>query len=127
MARPCKMRAWLTHATVRALLRYGCGDPRYGTAFHDQGAFGLPHPIHLSHAKPRYKEHHPCWPVREDAYAGHQHHEQTIADLEERLKRVESELQAATEQRVVVDIARLSREYDNVHAALERAWDAWKQ
>ena len=31
-------------STVRALLRYGCGDPRYRTVFHDQGAIGLPHP-----------------------------------------------------------------------------------
>ena len=43
LALPCKMRAWLAHATVRALLRYGCGDPRYRTVYHDQGAYGLPH------------------------------------------------------------------------------------
>ena len=53
-------------------------------------------------------------------------HEQTIASLEERLKRVERELQAATERRAVADIARLGKEYDNARAALERAWDAWK-
>ena len=53
-------------------------------------------------------------------------HEQTIANLEERLKRVEGELQAATGRRDVSDIARLGKEYDNARAALERAWDAWK-
>ena len=53
-------------------------------------------------------------------------HEQKIASLEERLKRVESELQAATEKRDVSDIARLGKEYDNARAALERAWEEWK-
>ena len=53
-------------------------------------------------------------------------HEQKIANLEERLKRVEAELQAATERRNVADIARLGKEYDNARAALDRAWAAWK-
>ncbi len=53
-------------------------------------------------------------------------HEQTIASLEERLKRVEGELQAATERRDVADIARLGKEYDNARAAVERAWNEWK-
>ena len=34
-ARPCKMRAWLALATVRALIRKGCGDPRFLTVLHD--------------------------------------------------------------------------------------------
>ena len=53
-------------------------------------------------------------------------HEQAIATLEERVKRVEGELQAATERRDVSDIARLGKEYDNARTALERAWDEWK-
>ena len=53
-------------------------------------------------------------------------HEQKIANLEERLKRVEAELQAATERRNVAEITRLGKEYDNARAALEHAWAAWK-
>ena len=60
----------LTHATVRALLGHGCGDPPYRTVYDDQGAYGLPHsdPHEISDyhmPKPRYKEHHS--PMRQQA------------------------------------------------------------
>ena len=43
LARPCKMRARLAQATVRAV-REGCGDPRFVTVFYDLGGCGLPRP-----------------------------------------------------------------------------------
>ena len=44
LALPCTMRARLAQATVRALTRGGCGDPRFFAVYHDQGRIGLPHP-----------------------------------------------------------------------------------
>ena len=54
-------------------------------------------------------------------------HEKTIAELEDRLARVERELQAASERQDVEQVARLGEEYDKIRAELERAWEAWRE
>ena len=52
-------------------------------------------------------------------------YEEIIADLEDRLKRIESRLQGATERQDVETIAKLGREYNRVQSELETTWDRW--
>ena len=52
-------------------------------------------------------------------------YEEIIADLEDRLKRIESRLQGATERQDVETIAKLGREYNMVQSELETTWERW--
>jgi len=54
-------------------------------------------------------------------------HEQTIAALEARLARIESELQRASERQDVKKIGGLGKQYDQTKAELERAWEEWRE
>ena len=52
-------------------------------------------------------------------------YEEIIADLEDRLKRIESRLQGATERQDVETIAKLGKEYNMVQSELETMWERW--
>ena len=51
--------------------------------------------------------------------------EKVIAELEKRLAKLETDLQAASERQAVDDVARLGKEHDTTRDDLERAWGEW--
>ncbi len=51
--------------------------------------------------------------------------EKVISDLEERLAKLESDLQTASESQALDEVARLGKEHDTTRDDLERAWGEW--
>ena len=51
--------------------------------------------------------------------------EKVISDLEERLAKLEADLQTASESQALDEVARLGKEHDTTRDDLERAWGEW--